>query len=363
MQNMNFDEEKAREIEDQILLEQRDVRFETKEYTIELFVNKYSEGLDTDDNELFIPDYQRDDVWDDKTKSRFIESLLMGLPIPYIFTSDVENEDESLNGRIEVIDGSQRLRTLYQFIKGDFLLSNLTVLSKLNGHSFNNLLPSRKRRFLRHPIRVIELISTKEEVRRELFERINSGTEKLNIMEIRRGSNIGDTRFYKEVVLECSTNSIFINLTPMSLSREKRREREEMAARFFAYLNNYQNFKHFVHEFVTDYFESQLNITDIEITKNINEFNGMLDFVFKYFPLGFKKSKMSNLVPRVRFESISVGTALALRENPDIIPDTSEIEKWVVSDEFSKLTTSDGSNSPKRVKDRIEFVKNKLLGK
>ena len=65
MQNMNFDEEKAREIEDQILLEQRDVRFETKEYTIELFVNKYSEGLDTDDNELFIPDYQRDDVWDD----------------------------------------------------------------------------------------------------------------------------------------------------------------------------------------------------------------------------------------------------------------------------------------------------------
>jgi hypothetical protein len=360
MQNMNFDEGKAREIDDQILLEQRDVRFETKEYTIELFVSKYSEGLDKDKNELFIPDYQRDDVWDDKTKSRFIESLLMGLPIPYIFTSDVENEDESLNGRIEVIDGSQRLRTLHQFIKEDFLLSDLTVLNKLNGCSFNDLLPSRKRRFLRHPIRVIELISTKEEVRRELFERINSGIEKLNIMEIRRGSNIGDTRFYREVVLTCSTNPIFIKLTPMSLSREKRREREEMVARFFAYLNNYQNFKHFVHEFVTDYFESQSDITDIEITRNINEFERMLNFVYKYFPLGFRKSERSNLVPRVRFESISVGTALALKKKPNLA--ISKIKKWVVSDEFSKLTTSDGSNSSKRVKERIEFVKNKLLG-
>ncbi|EEB5775850.1 DUF262 domain-containing protein, partial [Salmonella enterica] len=62
--------------EEQIRAEQKDVDFETKEFTVELLVNKYHSGLEDDTNELFVPDYQRDFVWSEKRQSRLIESLI-----------------------------------------------------------------------------------------------------------------------------------------------------------------------------------------------------------------------------------------------------------------------------------------------
>ena len=86
----------------------------------------------------------------------------------------------------------------------------------------------------------------------------------------------------------------------------------------------------------------------------------MLKFVDGNFPFGFAKSKKAKSTPRVRFEAISVGVALALRENENLNVDNID---WIESDEFKIHTTSHASNSPNRVTGRIEFVKNKLLGK
>lgn len=68
-----------KEIDDQ----QRNVAFDIKEYTIEIIVQKYLNGLEKDENEFFVPEYQREFVWDENRQSRFIESLMIGLPIPY----------------------------------------------------------------------------------------------------------------------------------------------------------------------------------------------------------------------------------------------------------------------------------------
>ncbi len=78
-------------IEKEIEVQQRNVSYDTKEYTIEIIVDKYLNGLDNEENEFFVPDYQREFVWDELRQSRFIESLIMGLPIPYIFLA--ENAD------------------------------------------------------------------------------------------------------------------------------------------------------------------------------------------------------------------------------------------------------------------------------
>ena len=51
---------------------QRNVSYDTKEYTVEIIVKKYFEGLDKDKNEFFVPDYQREFTWDDYRQSRFI---------------------------------------------------------------------------------------------------------------------------------------------------------------------------------------------------------------------------------------------------------------------------------------------------
>ncbi|WP_404993633.1 DUF262 domain-containing protein [Cupriavidus pauculus] len=60
---------------------QTDVDYETKEYTVELIVQKYQDGEAEDMNELFVPAYQRDFVWGIDRQSKFIESVMLGLPI------------------------------------------------------------------------------------------------------------------------------------------------------------------------------------------------------------------------------------------------------------------------------------------
>ena len=86
----------------------------------------------------------------------------------------------------------------------------------------------------------------------------------------------------------------------------------------------------------------------------------MLDFVDTNFsPFYFKKSPKNSSVPRIRFESLSVGVSLALNDGRTI--DINNIPNWLNSDVFSTLTDSDASNSIPKLKDRTYFVVNSLL--
>ncbi|MDD2738950.1 MAG: DUF262 domain-containing protein [Methylomonas lenta] len=346
--------------EEQIRTHQKDVDFQTKEYTVELIVQKYSVGIESDKNELFIPDYQRDFTWPEKFKSKLIESLLIGLPIPYIFIADVASDDPEYDGRTEIVDGSQRIRTLHAFLTNQLILTELKLLTQLNGFRFEDLPPSRQRRFNRIPIRIIELSQQcNEDTRRDLFERINTGSDVLKAMEIRKGSDLGNTPLYKQVIKPCSELALFKTLAPMSLSKEKRDERLEFTLRFFAYLENYQNFQHSVREFLDDYMRNHSDKDDANIHRMNEEFQKVLEFAHNNFPNGFRKTENAKETYRVRFEAIAVGTALALREKPNLVPNNMA---WLDSNEFKKHTTSDASNSKPKVIARIEYVRDKLLG-
>ncbi|MPZ37062.1 MAG: DUF262 domain-containing protein [Rhizobiales bacterium] len=65
----------------------------------------------------YVPDYQRELVWYEKNQSRFIESMLIGLPIPFLFVADVSDSEDPANARrLEIVDGVQRIRTLGRFL-------------------------------------------------------------------------------------------------------------------------------------------------------------------------------------------------------------------------------------------------------
>jgi uncharacterized protein with ParB-like and HNH nuclease domain len=66
-----------KEIEDQIREKQQTVDYDIKEYPVEIIVKKYVDNASTDENEIFIPAYQRSFVWEDERQSKFIESLLL----------------------------------------------------------------------------------------------------------------------------------------------------------------------------------------------------------------------------------------------------------------------------------------------
>ena len=97
-----------------------------------------------------------------------------------------------------------------------------------------------------------------------------------------------------------------------------------------------------------------------EMANNLREdFENMLDFVWKYFPYGFKKSPNAGTTPRVRFEAISVGVHLALKAIPDLIP--KDVTRWLESEEFKEHTRSDASNNRNKVLARFDYVRDRLL--
>lgn len=342
--------------EKQIIAHHKTVDYDTREYPVEVLVQKYLTKLDEDDNELFVPDYQRDLTWPESHQSKFIESVLIGLPIPYLFVADVEGKD----GRLEIVDGSQRIRTLASFIQNSLQLSGLKKLDKLNGFRFKDLPVSRQRRFKRHTLRMIELTEdADEEVRRDIFERINTGSQRLTDMEVRWG--VHDSPFLT-FVRECSRMPQFMELAPLGEPAVRRREREEFVLRFFAYLENYQHFDRKVVDFLNEYLErAQMAFnSDSSLEQSMrSEWTRMLAFVKRTFPNGFSKAQGHVRTPRIRYEAISVGSALALRENPQLAP--ADVN-WLKSVEFRELTTSDASNSRPKVIKRIEYVRDQLLG-
>jgi uncharacterized protein with ParB-like and HNH nuclease domain len=332
----------------QIIKEKEPVAFDTREYPVEVLIDKYQS------EEFVIPAYQRNFVWgEDKEKmSKFVESIILDLPIPYLFFAD-----DNKTGKLEIVDGSQRIRTLNAFKNNEFELEGLEKLDLLNGFKFSDLPESRQRRFLRKTLRSIELTEkASANVRRDLFSRINTKPYDLNPMEIRKGLYEGDFYNFLE---ECSENNLFKTLCPISDKRENRHESEELILRYFAYADNYQNFVHSVEDYMDDYMKDK-HEHGFDRVGMKTQFESMLNFVECYFPYGFRKSERSKSVARTRFEAIATGVTLALRERENLIP--ASISEWLESDDFKEQTTSGSANNKAKVIGRIEFVKNKIFG-
>jgi uncharacterized protein with ParB-like and HNH nuclease domain len=331
--------------EEQLQNEKEPVNYDTREYPVEVLVDKYSQG------EFVIPKYQRNFVWekDIEKMSKFIESILLDLPIPYLFFAD-----DLETGKLEIVDGSQRIRTLTKFKNNDLELEGLEVLDLFNGFKFSDLTESRKRRFLRKTLRSIELTEkASSSVRRDLFARINTKPYDLNPMEVRRGLFDGN---FLNFISACANDKDFLELCPISNDKKTRREGEELVLRFFAYTEEYKNFEHSVEDFIDDFIKNKHeNGFNDKILKD--KFDAMLQFVKDNFDNGFRKSPNSKSTPRGRFEAIAVGVILAIESGENL--NNNNVKEWIDSDEFKTVTTSDAANNKSKLIERIEFVKNK----
>ena len=140
-----------------------------------------------------------------------------------------------------------------------------------------------------------------------------------------------------------------------------------MVSRFFAYSDNYDNdFEGYtgnVTQYIDNYVEKQNELCDKNddiIADCRSRFNAMLDYAEKILgKQGFRKTPTSKSTPRARFEALSIGIAMALKENPEL--PVKDISSWVTGEEFAKCTRSDAANNKNKLVGRIDFVKNKLL--
>ncbi len=132
------------------------------------------------------PSYQRNYVWDAKKASLLIESVLLGIPIPIIYLA------EDQDGHFNVIDGQQRLTSLFAFLDGHFpngkifKLTGLNVFADLKGKTFKDLSDAQQIAIETYPLRTITFTKDSDpELQYEIFSRLNTGSVALNDQELR----------------------------------------------------------------------------------------------------------------------------------------------------------------------------------
>jgi len=355
-------------VEEQIKDTEKDYNYRLVEWPIEVLVKKfipksanktYKELIPQGAEQfsvIIVPEFQREFVWDDQMKAKFIESIFMRIPMPPLFAFLLDDE-----GNLELLDGVQRLSTIIAFVKDQLTLDNLEVLDSLNGYKFSELEISRQRKFNNLSLKIYILDEDADEgIRADIFNRINSTGKKLSPAEIRKGSFLNN-KFY-DFILECINYPEFLSLFSAAKEDEKLRgDKEELITRFFAYTEKYTEFEHSVKEFLNDYIKEKGDtFNDAEKTEKTKIIKDTLAFITQYFPNGFRRTATSKSIPKVRFESIAVGTSLALKENPSLAnPDL----RWLESKEYLDWVTSGSSNNKSKLIGRIEFVRDCLLSR
>lgn len=262
------------------------------DWTVETLVNQIKKG-----NIQLDPSFQRRDAWNQKVKSRFIESLFLGLPIPQIILAEQKNK----KGKFIVIDGKQRLLSIQQFVlpsQGEkpLRLTGLEILSQFNRLSYsdieNGLYFNEIDAFNNQTIRTVVIKNWKcVEILYLLFLRLNTGSVKLSPQELRQALYPGS--FIDFVNKESSENKKLQHM--LNIKKADFRMRDvEILIRYFAFAffaNDYsgsiQGFLDSTCEKLNKSFETRQN----EIQTALASFNKAVDLTYKVFSedTAFKK--------------------------------------------------------------------------
>jgi len=214
-----------------------DIDVITKPMTIDLLLSRIrSKAINLQ------PDFQRRwGIWDPKRQSRFIESLLLRIPVPSLYAAEDPNEDW------EIVDGVQRLYTIAHFIEPPLIgetalvLSQLTSLDGFNGR-LHSALPPKLQRRLRETELVVHVIrkGTPPAVKYSIFERINTGSVVLSAQELRHAITPGPARAILE---QWAAMPEFKSAVDYSVRSDRMGDRE-LILRFAAFrMNPYTEYK------------------------------------------------------------------------------------------------------------------------
>ena len=189
------------------------------------------------------PDFQRNVIWDNTRKSRLIESILLGIPLPMFYFAE-NRRDKKSDNTFNVVDGLQRLSTIRYFMNNEFRLKNLEYLKdecegkyyKKDETKWITEDMALERRFARRieqaqlSVNIIDA-SSPAKVKYDIFRRINEGGRPLNKQEIRNCIATTDTRAYLK---EMAQSPAFIEATGSSIN-STRMDDQELVLRFTAF--------------------------------------------------------------------------------------------------------------------------------
>lgn len=347
------------------------IRITTKNFSLRDVVDQIN------DQEIDLsPDFQRDYVWKRRQRTRLVESILLGIPLPAFYF----NQDR--DGTYQVVDGVQRLSTISLFMKDGHVLDeiDLEYLRDLHGLTYSQLDPAATRRFRSAQI-VVHVIEpqTPDEVKYDIFSRVNTLGSPLSAQEIRHAMSKARSRHFLKTLSELplfdtATGSHYWRRNPQAeggwIRDSGRMTNRELVLRFCA-------FRHYSNEEYRRY--SSLDAFLVEYTRRLDGCSelepSITEEVLKSLQADFERA-MGNAhqilgkaafrrwsptetrrgpINRAVFESQA--TALADYELDRLLPKKVEIEialrKAFNELEYSRAVTV-GTGDPKAVETRIQ---------
>ena len=293
------------------------------------------------------PDYQRKYVYDDKRASCLIESILIGIPIPVIYLAE---EDE---GIYSVIDGQQRITSFVRYLKNDFPLSGLKKLHNLNGLYFKELDKALQRRLNYQTLSTVCIEKDSENLKYEIFSRLNLGAVKLRDQEVRNCIYRGSfNNMLKDIA---QTNP---NLPILFHDSNTRYSYEERILRFFALRD--MELKGTFKLMMNSYMEAHINDDDFSIDGAKKQYNSLIELVKSvlgenaFFSESDQRHKFNGAV----YDSIMIPFSLFPKR--DIIKHSDEIRTEIESLKRDNKDYKDwiyaGTNAAKRIRSRVNAV-------
>ena len=243
-------------------LDEKKVFTENKDIPLSQLKEMYDDGdIDTQ------PIYQRDFLEDWVKASRLVESVLLSIPIPNVYLC--QEKDETLS----VIDGQQRLTSFIKYLKNEFALKGLQELPELNGKKFSELDRSIQKKLKNSTIHAVTLLKESEELKYEIFARLNLGSEKLKDQELRNCIYRGSFNTMLEDI--AVKNKL---LPELFASDNKRKAYQERILRFFA-LRDYNNYKSSMPKTLNNYMAQHQNDSETDLKKQKDLFTGAIDII------------------------------------------------------------------------------------
>lgn len=333
------------------------------DYTVDGLVNRLNKG------QIIVPEFQRKYVWDIKKASRFIESLIIGLPVPGIFLSrdNLVNSTHSdgssggMNPPHLIIDGQQRLISLQRFYKGVFgekVFRLVGVCDELNGKSYNELSLDDQSRL---DDAIIHATIIKQDVPDKdnssiymVFERLNTGGMLLQPQEIRACIYHGEfNNLLNELIKVPVWRSLFKKENP-------RMKEQEMILRFFALYYNHNEYKKGLKHLLNSFMSKNRNL------QNYNK-EILQDLFVKSISLlveakGKETFRRGTAVNAALFDSMMIGVAHRLQESPMTAEECrtkyNELVKNQSYVDYSTISTADEKSLKGRIKLAIEMFSN-----
>lgn len=309
------------------------------------------------------PIFQRLFRWTDFQQTRFIESLLLGIPIPPIFVA------EDKDGRWELVDGLQRISTVFSFFglldklpeKNNWILRRGDLIPELENFGCKDL-PLKLQLNIKRAVCRIEIVkwNSKYDMRYELFNRLNTGGARLTDQEIRNCIFRGVSNDFNAFLSDEAKQNVFIDLIGPTEKQVEELYLDELVLRFCALYNNAENIKENISEHMTSFMKDIVSQPE-----RIKEYKEMFNrTILLLQPIGKEAFRGSNNVLSTSlYDGITIGIAQNIEKyEGKITPYLIEKIEQLKNDEDFRKASGSAANSKTRIQKRL-LVANAIFEK